>query len=41
MANDVLTYEQFTGSSERTPEKIAAYVAYLKENKEKVWPKKA
>lgn len=36
MADKILTYEEFTGSSERTPEKIASYIAYLKENKQ-VW----
>jgi len=30
MAEKVLTYEEFTGSSERTPEKVAAYAEYLK-----------
>lgn len=30
MAEKVLTYEEFTGSSERTPEKLAAYAEYLK-----------
>jgi hypothetical protein len=30
MAEKVLTYEEFTGSSERTPEKVAAYLEYLK-----------
>jgi hypothetical protein len=41
MANKILTYEEFTGSKERTPEKIAAYAAYLNENKKKAWSTKA
>ena len=36
----LLTYKEFTGSEERTPEKIAAYTAYLKENNQKNWNSK-
>lgn len=40
MAKKILTFEEFIGSNERTPENIAAYAAYLKENQEHVWPAK-
>lgn len=38
MAEKILTYEEFTGSNERTPEKVHAYFVYLKENgKQQIW----
>lgn len=30
MAETIKTYEQFTGGTERTPEKIKAYAEYVK-----------
>lgn len=36
----VLTYEEFTGSVEKTPEKIAEYLAYLKVNGREIWKNK-
>lgn len=32
MANKILTYEEFTGSSDKTKDKILAYANYLKNN---------
>jgi len=34
MAEKVMTYEEFTGSNERTSEKVQAYLNYLRINEQ-------
>jgi hypothetical protein len=36
----MLTYEQFTGSNIKTPEKVKEYIEYLKKNGKEQWTNK-